>query len=55
MGIGVGLLTGPLLGTLLYKFGGYSCPFWTLGLIFLFMFPLLNKMLKLTAASEEIE
>ena len=53
VGIGVGLLTGPLLGTLLYKYGGYSCPFWTLGLFFLLMFPLLAKMLRLTSEVSE--
>lgn len=44
-GIGLGLLVGPILGALLYSIGGYSCPFWTLGITFLLLIPLLRKVL----------
>ena len=46
-GIGLGLLLGPILGSGLYELGGYCCPFWTLGFLFMTMFPLFTKMLKL--------
>ena len=49
-GIGLGLLLGPLIGVLLYQIGGYSCPFWTLGFIFLATMPLLNRVLNLVEA-----
>mmetsp|Transcript_31379 Transcript_31379/g.41566 ORF Transcript_31379/g.41566 Transcript_31379/m.41566 type:complete len:197 (-) Transcript_31379:1140-1730(-) len=45
-GIGVGILVGPMLGALLNEFGGYSCPFWTLGAIYLMMFPLIGRMMR---------
>ena len=48
-GIGLGLLLGPLVGVALYEAGGYICPFWTLGFLFLLMFPLLSKMLTLVS------
>jgi len=51
-GIGVGILTGPMLGALLYEFGGYSCPFWTLGFAFLLMFPLISMMQRLIDNTE---
>ena len=46
-GIGLGLLVGPILGSVLYEAAGYCCPFWTLGFLFLTMFPLMTKMLTL--------
>ena len=46
-GIGHGLLVGPILGSVLYEAAGYCCPFWTLGFLFLTMFPLMTKMLSL--------
>ena len=44
-GIGLGLLFGPIIGALLYKVGGYSCPFWTVGFLFLTIIPILMKVL----------
>ena len=44
VGIGIGILVGPLAGTLFYELGGYTCPFWTLGFAFLFMFPIISKL-----------
>ena len=38
-GSGLGLLLGPLLGSLLYAIGGYCLPFLTFGLISLALFP----------------
>ena len=38
-GSGLGLLLGPLLGSLLYAIGGYCLPFLTFGLISLVIFP----------------
>lgn len=52
-GIGLGLLLGPLLGAVLYEFGGYSCPFWTLGLFFLLAFPLLSKMMNMIESEQK--
>ena len=46
-GIGLGLLVGPILGSVLYEAAGYCCPFWTLGFLFLTMFPLMTMMLSL--------
>ena len=48
-GIGLGLLLGPILGAMLYEAGGYCCPFWTLGFLFLTMFPLLSRMISLVS------
>jgi len=44
-GIGVGILIGPILGSILAELGGFSCPFWTLGAIYLLMFPLISSMM----------
>ena len=38
-GSGLGLLIGPLLGSLLFSLGGYCLPFLTFGLITLLLFP----------------
>ena len=45
-GSGLGLLIGPLLGSLLYSIGGYCVPFFTFGLISLILFPEIQKNLK---------
>ena len=44
-GIGVGILLGPILGASLNQVGGYTCPFWTIGGVYLLMFPLIGTML----------
>ena len=41
-GMGLGLLLGPIVGTLLYAYGGYLAPFWTVGAICLILYPLLQ-------------
>ena len=41
-GTGLGLLLGPLLGSVLYALGGYSLPFWTVGGICILLFPVLK-------------
>ena len=46
MGIGGGILLGPMLGASLYELGGYVCPFWTLGSVYLLMFPLIGRMIR---------
>ena len=38
-------MVGPLVGALLYGLGGYSCPFWTLGAIFVPLYPLVMRTL----------
>lgn len=43
-GIGVAVLVGPILGATLYALGGYPCPFWTLGSVYICLFPLINCM-----------
>lgn len=45
-GIGGGILIGPIIGASLHEVGGYSCPFWTLGVIYMLMFPLIGRMLR---------
>jgi len=34
-GAGIGLCFGPVIGTIIYEFGGYTTPFWTFALMFL--------------------
>ncbi len=41
IGIGIGLLVGPLLGAFLYTIGGYILPFWTVAVICMLLYPLL--------------
>ena len=53
VGIGIGILVGPLMGTLFYGLGGYVCPFWTLGFAFMFMFPVISKLKQFIEAEEE--
>ena len=45
-GCGLGLLLGPMIGSFLYALGGYQAPFFTLGTIYLLMFPLLTCIVK---------
>lgn len=44
---GLGALGGPVIGSFLYYFGGYKCPLFTLGTIYMLLviclFPLTNK------------
>jgi MFS family permease len=42
---GVGLLLGPILGTILYSVGGYILPFAILGLAYFIMWPLITLVL----------
>jgi len=35
--IGIGVITGPLFGALLYNLGGYVCPLFTMGSFYLFL------------------
>lgn len=52
-GAGLGLLMGPLIGSGLYKLGGYRCPFWTLTFVCICMFPLVRKMIKLILLNDD--
>ena len=45
-GTGLGLLLGPLLGSLLYTIGGYCLPFLTFGIISLLLFPEIQRNLR---------
>ena len=36
---GLGLILGPLIGSFLYTFGGYACPFITITVIFSILYP----------------
>jgi len=57
---GIGLLFGPLIGSLLYSFGGYKLPFMFFASLFLFFYPCIcvslirynNLKLKLEAKKE---
>ena len=52
-GIGVGLLLGPIVGSTLYEAGGFCCPFWTLGLAFMIMYPLVDRLSTLVQQCNE--
>ena len=40
-GVGIGMLLGPLLGALLYTFGGYIFPFYFVAVMILALYPIL--------------
>ena len=42
---GVGLLVGPILGTIFYSLGGYMLPFVVLGLAYFIIYPLITIVL----------
>lgn len=42
---GLGMLFGPLLGAVMYNFGGYSCPFITFTAIYLLLYPFISYFL----------
>ena len=42
---GVGLLLGPILGTIFYSLGGYMLPFVVLGLAYFIIYPLITIVL----------
>lgn len=42
---GMGLLFGPIIGTVLFKFGNFSSPFWFEASLFLLSYPWLYKSL----------
>lgn len=42
---GIGLLAGPLMGSVLYEIGGYLLPFFTLSAIYLMIYPLISYTL----------
>jgi MFS family permease len=42
---GVGLLLGPIIGSVLYYFGGYMLPFAVLGGSYFLMWPLITSVL----------
>ena len=46
-GSGIGLLTGPLFGGILYQIGGYVMPFWTLAILFISLYPVMLKYVKI--------
>lgn len=51
---GVGLLVGPILGTIFYSLGGYMLPFVVLGLAYFIIYPLITIVLmKLKKFEEE--
>ena len=43
---GLGLLTGPFIGALLYEIGGYVTPFAFLGICYLVLWPIIVAQLK---------
>ena len=54
-GTGLGLLLGPMLGSMLYTIGGYIAPFYIVGTICLLILPLLQYTLKLLNEEENIK
>ncbi len=42
---GLGMMLGPLIGTILYMAGGYSFPFYIFGSIFILSIPILISMM----------
>jgi MFS family permease len=52
----MGAMFGPLFGSLLYKFGGYTLPFYAIGGLSMFMAILIFVIFKLNPIkTEEIE
>jgi MFS family permease len=43
---GLGFLTGPLLGSLMFTIGGYMMPFLTIGCIYILTFPFIVYTLR---------
>lgn len=39
---GLGMLFGPLLGAVMYNYGGYQCPFITFTIIYLISYPYIS-------------
>jgi len=42
---GLGMLFGPLLGAVMYNYGGYQCPFITFTIIYLVSYPFISMSL----------
>ena len=42
---GLGMLFGPLLGAVMYNYGGYQCPFITFTVIYLVSYPFISMSL----------
>jgi MFS family permease len=47
--VGLGLLMGPLLGSILYNVGGYSMPFAAMALTYVIMVPIVISSLRIAA------
>lgn len=50
---GIGLLVGPLIGSVLYSIGGYMLPFFTVSLCFFLLYPLIVHTLAQLKIREE--
>jgi MFS family permease len=43
---GLGMLMGPIMGSFLYKIGGFRLPFYTVGVLLLFLAFVINCLVK---------
>ena len=51
---GLGALFGPLIGAILYYFGGYQAPFFSIGFIYLFMVAFFKRKADLIETNQDI-
>lgn len=52
--MGLGQLLGPIIGTILYSFGGYLLPFIAVAGMYLILYPFLVKEIQKLPDEEEI-
>ena len=55
MSIGIGLTSGPLIGSILYEFGGFKAPFLTYGTVFLVIGVFTMKILPVEIDKEVVK
>ena len=49
---GLGMLFGPLLGAVMYNYGGYQCPFITFTVIYFYPTPIFHGLLSKPTVKE---